>query len=190
MFEDKFNPFLQDPVFLEVLELVKNNSKGKIWLVGGFLYKNLASAFFGGESYNYDIDFIVEERNVILKEVFGWSIQTNNYGSHNYVREGNKMSFTDIRKAIRVSGLQNPTIEEFIKETPLNVQSVTYDLSAGKITGEKGIEALKEKIVEVNNKDQAEFYAKRKGKTLEDIIKEKAQELNFNYKLQQNTLRN
>jgi hypothetical protein len=37
----KFNPYLKDPVFVEVLDLVKQNSKGKIWIIGGFLFKFL-----------------------------------------------------------------------------------------------------------------------------------------------------
>jgi len=183
MLEEKFKLYLEDPIFLEILELVKQNSKGKIWLMGGFLYRNLVSALYGGEIYNYDIDFIVEQRNEILKEILGWEIQTNNYGVQNYVRKRNKMSFTDIRKAIRVSGLKNPTIEEFIKETPFDVQSIAYDLNENKIIGETGIEALKNKTVKINNKEQAEFYAKRKGRKLDDIIKEKAQELGFDYML-------
>lgn len=181
--EERFTPYLEDSVFKEVLDLVKQNSRGKIWLVGGFLYKNLASELYGGEIYNFDIDFIVEERNDTLKEVVGWRLETNSYGSQNYVKDGHKMSFTDIRKAIRVSGLKNATIEEFIKETPLNIQSIAYDLEQNKIIGEKGIEALKNKIVKINNKEQAEFYAKRKSRELKDILIEKAKELGFDYEL-------
>lgn len=176
----KFQPYIKDPIFLEVLSLVKQNSKGKIWVIGGFLYRNLISSLYGsGEIYNYDIDFIVEERSDVLKEISGWRIEINNYGSQNYVRSGNKMSFTDIRKAIRVSGLQNPTIEKFIKETPLNIQSITYDLEENKIIGEKGIEAILTKMIKINNVEQADFYAKRKGKKIEEIIKEKMKELGF-----------
>lgn len=179
----EFTPHLKDQVFLEVLDLVKQNSKGKIWIIGGFLYKNLASALCGGKIYNYDIDFIVEEKNDVLKEVSGWQIQINNYGSQNYVRNDNKMSFTDIRKAIRVSGLKNPTIKKFIEETPFNIQSIAYDINQNKVIGEKGIEALKSRIVKINNREQADFYAKRKGRKVEEIMKEKAKELNFGYEL-------
>jgi hypothetical protein len=42
-----------------------------------------------------------------------------------------------------------------------------------------GINALQEKIVRVNNLSQAEFYAQRKNKTLEEIVNEKARELDF-----------
>jgi len=55
MLEEKFKLYLEDPIFLEILELVKQNSKGKIWLMGGFLYRNLVSALYGGEIYNYDM---------------------------------------------------------------------------------------------------------------------------------------
>lgn len=179
----KFELCIRDSVFLEILNLVKQNSTGRIWIIGGFVYKNLVASLYGGEFYNYDIDFIVEQRDDVLKEVAGWQIQTNNYGSQNFVRKNNKMSFTDIHKAIRVSGLKNPTIEQFIEETPLNIQSIAYDLEENKLIGKKGIEALLSKTVKINNKQQAEFYAKLKGKELTEIIKEKAKELNFNYSL-------
>lgn len=175
----KFQTYLKDPKFLEVLDLVKKNSRGKIWLIGGFVYKNLANSLYGGEVYNYDIDFVVEERNVTLKETAGWKIEVNNYGNQNYIKEGTKMSFTDIRKAIRVSGLQNLTIEKFIEETPLNIQSIAYCFEENKIIGEIGIEALFTKIIKINNAQQADFYAKRKGKKIKDIILEKEKELGW-----------
>ena len=179
---EKFQLYLKDLIFIEVLDLVRQNAKGKIWIIGGFVYKNLLNTLYGGNKiYNYDIDFIVEERNNILKEVSGWRIETNSYGSQNYVRDGNKMSFTDIRKVIRVSGLKNPTIEEFIKETPLNIQSIAYDLEENKIIGEKGIETLFTKVIKVNNVEQAKYYAERKGKGIEEIINEKTRELNFSF---------
>lgn len=183
MLEEKIKPYLQDPFFIEDLELVRQNSKGKIWLMGGFLYKNLASFLYGGTAYNYDIDFIVEERNDALKEILGWKIETNSYGVQNYIREGHRMSFTDIKKVIRVSGLNNPSIEEIVDGTPLNVQAMAYSLDDQIIIGEKGIAALNSKIVKVNSRNEAEFYAERKGKKLVDIIIEKAKELNFDYEL-------
>lgn len=177
----RFQLYLRDPVFLEILDLVKQNSKGKIWIIGGFVYKNLTSALNVNKDkvYNYDIDFIVEEKNDPIKEIPGWKIEINNYGSQNYVRDRNKMSFTDIHKAIRISSIQNPTIEKFIEETPLNIQSIAYDLEENKIIGEKGVEALLTKTIKINNKEQAEFYAKKKGKKIIDILEEKMNELGF-----------
>ncbi len=179
MLEDKFKPYLLHPTFIEILELVKENSSGKIWIMGGFLYKNLARELYGGDIYDEDIDFVVEQREEKVKEKLGWNIYTNHYGVDNYSRGNTKMSFTDIRKAIRVSGMENPTIEKFIEGTPLNVQSIVYDIEKGVIIGEKGINALKNKIIAVNDKEQVEFYAQKKGKKVEDILLEKAGELGF-----------
>ena len=175
----KFEPYLNHQVFIEVLDLVRQNSKGKIWIMGGFLYRNLAAALYGGGIYDYDIDFLVAERNEILKDVPHWKIELNNYGSQNYVRDGHKMSFTDIRKAIRMSGIRNPTVEQFIQETPFTIQSIAYDLEEKQIVGKIGVEALLKRTVGVNDRNQAEFYAKKKGRPLEEILAEKARELGF-----------
>jgi hypothetical protein len=176
---DKFQPFLENLTFKDVLDLVKQNSQGKIWIIGGFLYKNLASALYNIPPYEYDIDFIVEHKNKELKKVDGWEIQTNRYANPNYVNDKCKMSFTDIHKAIRISGFRNPTILDFILDTPLNIQSIAYDISNNSLVGDLGISALKEKVVRINNMAQAEFYAKRKNKTLEEIVSDKAGELGF-----------
>lgn len=174
-----FKPFLSNPVFKETLSLVRQNSEGKIWLIGGYLYKNLASALYGSNPYEYDIDFIVEHKNQTLKEVPGWNIQLNSYGNPNYTNHTHNMSFTDIHKAIRVFEMERPTIEEFIKHTPLTIQSIAYDIHEEKIIGERGIHALLMKEVAINHTPQAQFYAQMKNKTLEQIILEKTKELNF-----------
>ena len=174
-----FKPFLDNPIFKETSSLVEQNSQGKIWIIGWFVYKNLASSLYGTVQYEYDIDFIVEHKNEILKKVDDWNIEVNSYLNPNYVREGNKMSFTDIHKTIRASGFGSQTIEDFILYTPLNIQSIAYDILDDKLIGDIGINALKEKIVKVNNLAQAEFFAQRKNKTLKEIITEKARELDF-----------
>lgn len=174
-----FQTCLNDSAFQEVLDLVKNNSKGKIWIIGGFIYRNIVSKLNNTDPYNYDIDFIVEKKNKTLKKVNGWRIENNSYNNPNYVNDKHKTSFTDIRKAIRVSGMTEPTIDAFILDTPLNIQSIAYDLRNNKLLGEIGVKGLINKVVKVNNREQANFYAKRKGKTLNQIIAEKAQELGF-----------
>ncbi len=182
--EEKLQPYLKDQIFLEVLDLVERNSRGKIWLTGGYLYRNLITAIYGGETYNYDIDFIVEERSETLQVIPGWNIKINNYGVPNYERTANRVSITDIRKVVRIEGLKSFTIENIIAGTPLNIQSMVYDLRENRIIGRKGIEALRTRLIKVNNIAQAKFYAERKSKELRDIIMEKAKELGFNYRLQ------
>lgn len=182
--EEKFKVYLKDPVFLEVLGLVQKNSTGRIWLIGGFLYKNLANILYGTGKYSYDIDFLVENRQDNLVDVSGWNIEQNNYGVKNYVRDTNKTSFTDLHKVIRISNPKAPkNIKEFMTNTPFNIQAISYSFEDQKIIGEKGILALKNRIISVNDISQAQYYAIRKGKKLTDIIVEKANELNFKYKL-------
>lgn len=182
--KDKFREiikfYLKDPVFIEVFNLVKINSEGKVYLMGGFLYKNIANYLYGEKKvYNYDIDFFVDKRNNEILPVKGWKIEKNSYGHENYIRENNRMSFTEIGKSIRVSKIKPETVESFIRETPLNIQSIAYDLEGDKIIGEEGINAIINKKICINNLGQASFYAERKGKTLEQIIEEKAREVGF-----------
>jgi hypothetical protein len=174
-----FQPFLSNPAFKETLHLVEQNSQGKIWIIGGFVYKNLISALYGTTPYEYDIDFIVEHKNKDLKQVDGWKIESNTYLNPNYVRNGNKMSFTDIHHTIRATGFRGPTIEDFIIDTPLTIQSIAYDIIDKKMIGEIGIKALYEKVVRINNRDQTELYIKLKNKTLEEYVNEKTKELGF-----------
>ena len=141
--------------------------------------KNLASALYATIPYEYDFDFIVEHKNKELKQVDGWDIQSNTYSNPNYVRDGNKMSFTDIHHTIRATGFRGQTIEDFIMDTPLNIQSIAYDIAEKKLIGEIGIKALYEKVVRINNRAQAEHYIKLKNKTLEEYVNEKAKDIDF-----------
>jgi len=174
-----FKPFLRNKAFQETLYLVRENSQGKIWIMGGFVYKNLASALYGTLPYEYDIDFVVEHKNKELKKVDGWNIEINSYDNPNYVRDTHRMSFTDIHNTIRVSGIKPPTMEDFIFDTPLDIQSIAYDITDNILIGKIGIKALQEKIIRINNIAQAEFYAKRKNKTVKQLMNEKAEELGF-----------
>ncbi len=180
-FAQKFKPYLDHPIFLEVLDLVRKNSQGKIWLMGGFLYKNLARELYGKptEIYIKDLDFLVEYKNDLLQEIRGWQIYTNSYGSQNYMTDTVRTSFTEIRKAIRANKMNNFTVDEFIHRTPLTIQSIVYDIDEEKIVGNIGVNALLNKTIQVNNFEQAELYVHLKNKTIEQWLDEKKAELGF-----------
>src|SRR5260221_3339382 len=93
---EKLKPHPDNPSFAEVLHLVKKNSEGKIWLLGGFLYRNLNRELHRPyeQIYTADIDFVVEKRNDYLKNISGWQIYTNSYGVDNYYNNSGKSSFT------------------------------------------------------------------------------------------------
>lgn len=178
-FEMIFKPFLQKKNFKEVLELVKMNSHGKIWITGGFIYRNIISVLYGTDPYEYDIDFVVEHRNKELKDVPGWNIEQNSYLNANYIRENCKMSFTDIHYAIKANGFRGATIEEFLSDTPLTIQAIAYDISENMLIGDASIDAIVKKIIKIQSLDQANHYVGRKGKTLESWLTEKADSLGF-----------
>jgi hypothetical protein len=77
-----------------------------------------------------------------------------------------------------------PTIETFLSTTPLNVQSIVYDVNNNKLIGEKGIWAIKNKlIIPTENKQIREYVEEKKEMLFLDYLKKYAKELNFNYKL-------
>ncbi|HLD05561.1 MAG TPA: hypothetical protein VJG90_07610 [Candidatus Nanoarchaeia archaeon] len=55
-----FKRALQDnPTYEEALEIVRKNSTGKIWIIGGFVARNIAYQLYGHPEPNSDFDFIV-----------------------------------------------------------------------------------------------------------------------------------
>jgi len=56
-----------NPNFNEIISIVKNNSKGNIFLVGGTISRTLASELYGGKQKNQDFDFVVDVLNEDLK---------------------------------------------------------------------------------------------------------------------------
>lgn len=54
--------------FQEALEIGRKNSHGKIWLIGGFLYKNLAHSLYGSKKSTKDFDLVIEDpkSNLVL----------------------------------------------------------------------------------------------------------------------------
>lgn len=174
-----FSECLKYPAFQEILNLVKINSEGKIWVIGGFVYRNIAAKLNGCAPYDHDIDFIVEKKNETLKEVDGWHIENNDYNNPNYVNNRHRTSFTELGKVHRTSGNKVRSINDYVLETPFNVQSIAYDLETGNLIGEKGVRGLIDKTVKINCFGEAKYYAKIKNKPLNQIIQERAQELGF-----------
>ena len=77
-----FERFLRkNTEFDKALSILQNNSIGKKWLIGGYLYRGIASELYGVESPKVDLDFIVEQRSTEIKLPSGWSVNFNRYGT-------------------------------------------------------------------------------------------------------------
>lgn len=173
----------RDFFFNEALSIVRQNCQGKIWLIGGFLYKNLASIIYQNKIAKLkDIDFLVEhkEMNDCFAFPRGWSFDTSKFGGVKLRNKKFQIDIIDIEEFFPMSSYgSEPTIDNFLIYNPLNVQSIAYDVFEKKVLGEAGIRALERKIVRINNEDSAYFCSRIMRKTVIEMVLEKAKDLGF-----------
>jgi hypothetical protein len=177
----EFNKYLKtDEEFKLAYQVVRKNSRGKIWLIGGGLSRNLANILYGYKKENHDFDFIVETPIKKIKLEDGWKVKLNNYGSPKFIKKDLRVDFIhlDTISSIKRRKLK-PTIKNFLTGTPFTIQSMAYDVGNQRIIGKMGILALKKKIFEVNNQKQAKIYASHKGLTVKKLILKKAKSMGF-----------
>ncbi len=170
----------KDRNYEEAVYFALHNSQGRVWLIGGSVYKNLAHLLYNTPIAETDFDFIVEYADAKLRIPSGWELTKNHYGNPKIVGRKYSIDFVpldNIDSIIR-RGLE-PTIENFLTGTPLNVQSVVYGVLEKELIGSIGLKALAEKTVAPNDKEQLEIYAARKEKTKEEIIQKTAESLGF-----------
>lgn len=67
--------------FAESLDVVRRNSSGRIWLVGGFVYRTIASQLYGLPEPESDLDFVVENPVLEFDLPNGWRVDSNRYGN-------------------------------------------------------------------------------------------------------------
>ncbi len=171
------------PEFKESIEIVKSNSKGNIYLIGGFVCRSIIQEMYGTPvSKDVDLDFIVEEEQPISLPD-GWSMDVNSYGNPKLIGPKYEIDYIPLKSihSILRRGLE-PTIENFLSGTPLNVQSIVYDVTNNKVIGDIGIKSIMDKIISVNNKEQAEHSANKKGVSVEEFVKDIAGQFNFQIK--------
>ena len=161
-------------------DIVRRNSKGKIWLIGGALSRNLNQLIHGTVQHSFDFDFVVEESVEKFDLPEGWDVRENSFGNPKFVYRDMEIDYIPI-KTVRYIIEKNlyPTIENVLKGTPFTIQSLAYDTETKKIIGDVGIRAFEEKVFEVNNMERAKVLAKMKGVDLNDIILKKAESMGF-----------
>ncbi len=171
---------VRDPNFPEILEIVKSNTRGKIWAVGGFIFRNLAAALYGTPAAAKDYDFLVEKLLKVGRLGPGWHITSNTFGGPKIQKDDLNIDIVPLNKLFVVirQGLK-PTIDTFLNSTSLTIQSIAYDLDQNKLVGDVGINALLTKTVDINNEELLSFYLSKKKITLEQYIKDKVTDLGF-----------
>lgn len=154
--------------------------KGGVWFIGGFVYRNITAMLYHIPLSTSDVDIMVETLEDIRPPRDGWSEVKTSYGSPRYRKDNFQVDFIplDTVVSIRRRGLP-PTIENYITGVPLTVQSIAFDVRDGSLIGDISRTAIRERIIRVNDIEQARYEAGKKKKTVNQIIREKAESLNF-----------
>jgi tRNA nucleotidyltransferase/poly(A) polymerase len=166
--------------FEEILSIVKNNSRGKIYLVGGTVSRTLVNAIYGGCQLDQDFDFVVDSLNEKLKIPSGWEVTYHKFGNPTIQKDNIEIDIFPLSDHgyIKKNKLE-PTIENYLDGTPFTIQALVFDIKHQKLIGKKGIEALKMKKFEVNNEIEAREVAKRKGVSINERMQQKADTAGF-----------
>ncbi len=168
------------PEFKEALEIIKANSDGKAWLIGGFVCRSIIQDLYGiPMSKDVDLDFIIENpKEIKLPE--GWEIRKNSYGNPKLVGPSYEIDYVPLNTihSILRRNLE-PTMENFLSGTPLNVQSIAFDITDNKVIGDIGIKAIQDKVISVNNFEQAKHRAEKKEVSVQDLISDIAKQFGF-----------
>lgn len=176
---------LQDENFNEALEITKKNSSGKIWLIGGFLYRNIVNELYGTcKKVAKDFDLVVERANerIILPE--GWKKRTNHFGNPELSNSRYEIDFIPLDNIYYIKKNKlKPSIENHLKGSVFNVQYIAYDIFNKKIIGNIGIKAIEDRTVGVYNLEMLKYISKMHHKTANDMIREKADALGFRAEL-------
>ncbi len=158
----------EDPDFQRSLELVRKNSNGKIWVMGSFVFRNIASKVYNlPKPIIKDYDFVVEK--MVISPEMKYSL--NHFGG---LKIDNGLKKTDIWELketylIKKNNL-NPTIENCLKTASLNIQSIAYDIEENKIIGETSLRGIIDKKILANNIENFQYYVNAYKITMEDYI--------------------
>ena len=171
---------LQETSLQEAFDFVRKRSNGNVWLIGGAVYRNIAHMLYRTEKAPHDFDFIVGSPKPQIALPMDWIQTTNKYGNPKFVSNALEIDFvplTTVHSIIR-RGLEFSFVN-YLTGTPLTIQSIGYNLITKKLEGDIGLHAVKTRTVGINNKEQAKIYEVKKGKSISEIIAEKARSLGF-----------
>lgn len=166
--------------YSEIISIVKNNSKGNIYLIGGTVSRTLAKEIYGGTQINQDFDFVVDKLNEELEIPNGWVVTHHKFSNPTFKNgeiEIDIFPFSEY-EYIKNNKLE-PTIQNFLLGVPFTIQALAFDIKNEKLIGEEGIKALKERKFKVNNIDSAKEVAKRKNTTINERMQLKAKSMGF-----------
>ncbi len=173
----------RDARYLDAARIAATNSKGHVWLVGGYVARTLAQLLYGTPlPEKVDVDFVCEGlvRDVQIPEPL--RLRRNRFGNPRINGEGvaiDLMPFT----TSNFSALQRRelplTIENVIDQSPLTIGAIGYEPSTGRLFGDVGIRAVETRTVAVHDAVEARDIARRMHWTVEHLVEYKAASYGF-----------
>ncbi len=145
-------------LYQEILGIVRQNSKGRIWLIGGWVYRTLAHNLYDCESPIKDFDFIVEKIKIPLQFLRGWQETKTNFGSPRLKKDNVCIDIVPLNNIYFIKNQSlEPNIENFLNGTPLTIQSIAFDVTDQILIGNIGIKSILNKTVGVNNQKEYDY---------------------------------
>ncbi len=178
-FTAAFHESIDEKQLRELYKIVSDIGCEEIFLMGGMVYRNIIQTMYGKKCPDVDFDFIVDTLPEPL-QIPGWTVTKNRFGSPKLSRDGTFVDISPLRTmpSIVRKGWQ-PTIENHLLGSPLKLQSMVYSFTQDLVIGEIGKQAILDRTVSVHDKSEAENAAMKKGLSLHDFIKQKAQSVGF-----------
>ncbi|MBW6442387.1 hypothetical protein K0A97_01230 [Patescibacteria group bacterium] len=174
--------FEKDPLYEEILEVGKRNSEEGLWILGGYVYRTIIDHIYHSDTKKeqVDIDFLTQRMSEERYVPEGWKSGKTDFGDPCMMKGKYKIDINDMNTFHSITSNEcEATIENILRNSPLTIQSIAWDLEKKKLLGNRGILAILYKTVGVNNLSEAEYESKRKGLFLEDLVSFKAQQLGF-----------
>lgn len=169
-----------DSNYQAALDIVKQNSYGNIWLIGGAVYRTLIRLLYKEGGNPKDFDFIVQRKKSILDLPNRWKLTYSRFSNPKLVYKDKQIDIIPLDKCIAITKRNlRPTISNFTSGCPFSIHCVIYNVNKRRLEGKKGIEALEQKVVEINNPEMARIYANAYHTKINQIIKKLAKELGF-----------
>jgi len=167
--------------YREIMKIVKLNNKGKSWLIGGFVYRNLANLLYKTPvKKDSDIDVIMENQPKKFRSMKSWKINRNFFGNPKFVNGSNRLDLIPLASIYHFK-TQNikPTIKNYLKVTRYSVESIAFDIQNKKLIGPIGIKSLLERKIAINNLTSAKLSFHHRNVSVKKLLLEKAKSLNF-----------
>ncbi len=166
--------------FDDIISIVKSNTRGNIYLVGGTVSRILASEMYGEKQKNQDFDFVVDILNDDLLVSKGWIVTRHKFRNPTFKKNDIEIDMFPLsdHQYIKKNKLK-PSIENFLVGVPFSIQALAFDIKQEKLIGEDGIKALKNRKFKVHNIESAKEVAKRKGISINERMVQKAKSMNF-----------